>query len=621
MKPNFNPSQGMHTHYFVTGIDGLRTLAVLGVIIYHLLPNFLMGGYLGVPLFLLISGYFVTFQFSRQLKYGGRIDIKHFYLKRFRRLYPTLVAMLVLTTAYITLFAHELLHNIRAVIITNLTWVYNWWEISHGQSYFDQFGGISPFTHLWTLGVEAQFYLLWPLIITLLFRIFKETQVVRRIVFVLAILSAVEMAVLYDPANINRVYYGTDTRAFSLFLGSWLGLAWPLNRLRPNLQKNSRDLLNITGILATVITIFGFCSLNGQSAFTYRGGMFLYSFVGILLMATILHPGASMNKWFSNPVFHWVGQRSYGIYVYQYPVMIFYERLIKVGNHPLINALVEIAIILAISEASYRLIEQPFARYRWTELPADLQRVLEKHHISWQSGSKLLAGTLVLIIAFIGFCQPNRAPKKTAVQQRIEQNHQAAEEHNKKIAKGETVAEASGTTKKLQKQYDLTPAQIKAAQKLKVTAIGDSVMADAADSIQKLMPNAYVDAQVGRQGSATPEVIKQLKADGHLNKIVVLNLGTNGAMTQDTLDDILSAIGPGHQIFWVTAHVPTKPWQQTVNDEIKDVAKKHKNVHVVDWYKASQGHTEWFASDNVHMGPAGNDHFARLIAKAILTNH
>ena len=197
--------------------------------------------------------------------------------------------------------------------------------------------------------------------------------------------------------------------------------------------------------------------------------------------------------------------------------------------------------------------------------------------------------------------------------------HQAAEEHNKKIAKGDNVAEASGNTSKLQKQYDLTPAQIKAAQKLKVTAIGDSVMADAADSIQKLMPNAYVDAQVGRQGSATPDVIKQLKTDGHLNKIVVLNLGTNGPMTQDTLDDILSTIGSGHQIYWVTAHVPTKPWQQTVNNEIKDLAKKHKNIHVVDWNKASQGHSDWFASDNVHMGPSGNDHFARLIAKEILT--
>ncbi|MBB1080312.1 acetyltransferase [Limosilactobacillus sp. STM2_1] len=620
MKPNFNPSQGTHTHYFVTGIDGLRTLAVFGVIIYHLLPNFLMGGYLGVPLFLLISGYFVTYQFNRQLKYGGRIDIGCFYLKRFRRLYPTLIAMLVLTTAYITLFARELLHNIRAIIITNLTWIYNWWEISHGQSYFDQFGGISPFTHLWTLGVEAQFYLLWPLIITLLFRVFKETRIVRRAVFALAILSAIEMAVLYDPSNINRVYYGTDTRAFSLFLGSWLGLAWPLNRLRPKLQQNSRNLLNIVGILAMAITIIGFCTLNGQSAFTYRGGMFFYSFVGLLLMATILHPGASMNKWLSNPVFHWIGQRSYGIYVYQYPVMIFYERIIKVGNYPLVNALVEIGIILAISEVSYRLVERPCAKYQWSNLLVDFQRMLERHRISWQSGSKLIAGTLVFIIAFIGFCQPNRAPKKTAVQQRIEQNHQAAEKHNKKIAKGETIAEASGNTKKLQKQYDLTPTQIKAAQKLKVTAIGDSVMADAADSIQKLMPNAYVDAQVGRQGSATPAVIRQLKADGHLNKIVILNLGTNGSMTQDTLDEILSAIGPGHQIYWLTAHVPTKPWQKTVNSEIKDVAKKHKNVHVVDWYKASQGHAEWFASDNVHMGPAGNDHFARLIAKAVLAD-
>ena len=225
MKPNFNPSQGMKSHYFVTGIDGLRTLAVLGVIIYHLLPNVLMGGYLGVPLFLLVSGYFVTYQFSRQLKYGGHINLGHFYLKRFRRLYPTLIAMLILTTAYITLFARELLHNIRAVIVTNLTWIYNWWEISHGQSYFDQFGGVSPFTHLWTLGVEAQFYLLWPLIITLLFVVFKKLQNVRRVVFILAVLSAIEMAVLYDPANINRVYYGTDTRAFSLFLGSWLGLA------------------------------------------------------------------------------------------------------------------------------------------------------------------------------------------------------------------------------------------------------------------------------------------------------------------------------------------------------------------------------------------------------------
>lgn len=618
MKPNFNPSKGTRNRRFITGIDGLRTLAVLGVIIYHLLPNVLQGGYLGVPLFLLISGYFVTYQFSRQLTYAGRIDVGHFYLKRFRRLYPTLIAMLLLTTAYITLFAHELLHNIRATIITNLAWVYNWWEIGHGQSYFDQFGGASPFTHLWTLGVEAQFYLLWPLIIMLLFKLLKSTQNVRRVIFILAVLSAVEMAILYDPANINRVYYGTDTRAFSLLLGSWLGLAWPLNHLRANLQKNSQTMLNTVGIITTIITVIGFISLNGQSAFTYRGGMFIYSFIGMLLMATILHPGASVNGWFSNPVFHWVGQRSYGIYVYQYPVMIFYERLVNIGTHPLINAIVEIAIILGVSELSYRLIEQPCARYHWANLGGDVKEMFKWRQVEWQTWLKLIIGIVVFVIALVGFCQPNRAPQKTAVQQQIESNHKAAEQHNKEIAKGKKVKQ--GNTDELKKQYALTPKEVKAAQKLEVTAVGDSVMADAASSIQKLMPNAYVDAKVGRQGSEAPAVIEQLKANGNLKKNVVLNLGTNGAMTDKTIDQILDAIGPGHQIYWVTAHVPTRPWQQTVNNEIKDVAKKHKNIHVVDWYQASQGHPEWFAKDNVHMGESGNENFSRLVAKAILAN-
>ncbi|WP_076460994.1 acyltransferase family protein [Limosilactobacillus caccae] len=620
MKPNFNPSAGMHSRHFITGIDGLRTLAVLGVIIYHLLPNVLQGGYLGVPLFLLVSGYFITYQFSQQLTYGGRINVGHFYAKRFRKLYPTLIAMLVLTTAYITLFARELLHNIRVTIITNLAWVYNWWEISHGQSYFDQFGGASPFTHLWTLGVEAQFYILWPLIITLLFWLFKNAKNVRRVIFGLAVLSAIEMAVLYDPANINRVYYGTDTRAFSLLLGSWLGLAWPLNRLRANLQRNSQQMLNAVGIIMTIVTLIGFFTLNGQSPFTYRGGMFIYSLVGMVLMATILHPGAKMNNWFSNPVFHWVGQRSYGIYVYQYPVMIFYERLVKVGTHPLLNAIIEIAIILVVSELSYRLIEQPFAHYHWANLGADIKQLTSRRDVSWQAWTRLGAGLVVFVIAVVGFCQPNRAPQKTDVQQRIEQNHQAAEKHNQEIAKGKKVENTDSDNDKLQKQYDLSPAEVKAAQKLQVTAIGDSVMADAASSIQKLMPNAYVDAQVGRQGSATPAVIKQLKANGNLNQIVVLNLGTNGAMTSQTINQILDEIGPGHQVYWVTAHVPTKPWQQTVNNQIKDAAKKHKNVHVVDWYKVSQGHPEWFAKDSVHMGQSGNESFARLVAKSILAN-
>lgn len=600
---------------YITGIDGLRTLAVLGVIVYHLLPNVLQGGYLGVPLFLLISGYFVTYQISKHLMQDGFFDIRAFYKRRFKRLYPVLIAMLVLTTAYITLFARPLLHHIKAIVLTNLLWVYNWWEIKNGQSYFDQFGGISPFTHLWTLGVEAQFYLLWPLILILLFRILGKKKRVARVVLLLAIASAVEMALLYDPANINRVYYGTDTRAFSLLLGSWLGLTWPLNRLRKNLIQPDINLLNGLGIASIIITIIGFFTLNGQNPATYRGGMFFYSFVGMITTAMILHPGASMNRWMTNPVFTWVGKRSYGIYVYQYPVMAFYERAIHVGIHPVINSLIELVIIGIVSELSYQLLEKPLAHYDWTNIRQDLHSIKT---ISLQGGIKMAFSVIALGIALFGLSQPDHKPAKPAVQARIERNHQLAAQHNKQLAEGKkTSTEKSG---KLEKEYNLTAQQVKALKNTKVTAIGDSVMADAANSIQELMPQAYVDAKVGRQGSEAPAVISQLKSDGHLNKNVVLNLGTNGAMTKETVNEILSGIGPNRQVYWLTAHVPTKPWQQTVNREIKAAAKKHKNVHVIDWSAESNNHADWFADDNVHMDEQGNIHYTRMVAKAIL-NH
>ena len=294
--------------------------------------------------------------------------------------------------------------------------------------------------------------------------------------------------------------------------------------------------------------------------------------------------------------------------------MIFYERLVKVGLHPVLNAIIELAIIGLISEASYRFLERPLAHADWPKLLAGLANYRSWH---WTTVTKLAFSAVMVIVAVVGLCQPDRGPKKTAVQQRIEQNHEQAAAHNKEIAAGKKVTTDTNANAK---QYALTPTEVKQAQKLKITAVGDSVMADASGSIQKLMPQAYVDAQVGRQGSATPAVIKQLKAQGHLNKIVVLNLGTNGAMSQQTIDKILDIIGPDHQVYWLTAHVPTKPWQQTVNREIAATAKKYANVHLVDWYGVSAKHSEWFASDSVHMGERGNNSYARLIAKSSLDN-
>lgn len=609
----------MRSKQYVTGIDGVRTLAVLGVIIYHLLPTTLPGGYLGVPLFLLISGYFVTLQLVRQMDQTGGIQLTKFYLKRLRRLYPVLIVMLTVTTAYITLFARDLLHNIKSTIATNLLWVYNWWEIGHGQSYFDRFNGESPFTHLWTLGVEAQFYFLWPLILFMLFLILHKRSKIKWTVFILAAASAVEMALLFDPQNINRVYYGTDTRAFSLLLGSWLALCWPIDRLNASLTTHAARILDGVGIGALLITLLGFFTLPGQSSWTYRGGMFFYSLIGMILIATVVHPGSHMNRWLTNPFFTWIGQRSYGIYVYQLPVMVFYERVVEIGRHPVINALVECLLILAISELSYRLVEQPLAHYQWRYLPASIRHWIDFKMHDWHQWLKVGPVVIICFIALCGLMLPSKPAKKSAVQTRIEKSRQATAAKNKQIAKGKT-AKVNVNSKSLQKKYGLTSNQLKAASELKVTAIGDSVMADASQDIQEIMPHAYVDAEVGRQGSATPAVIKDLKAKGQLQKNVILNLGTNGAMDSQTINDILTAIGKDHQVYWITPHVPTRDWEQTVCDQIKQAAKQNANVHVIDWNQAANGHAEWFAQDKVHMNEQGNAYFTRLIVKTILKN-
>lgn len=608
-----------HQHHYVTGIDGLRTLAVVGVIVYHLLPNVMMGGYLGVPLFLLISGYFVTNQLLKRWNNYGHLNILSFYGRRFKRLYPVLIAMLTMTTAYITLFYKPLLHNIRQTIVTNLLWVYNWWEIPNGQSYFDRFNGESPFTHLWTLGVMMQNYWIWPLILLLLLVVLKRYQgLVKWVILVLAILSAVEMGALFNPQNINRVYYGTDTRAFSFLLGSFLACVWPLNHLNRSLPNNSRYVLDGIGILALVITIYGFFTLNGQSAFTYRGGMFLYSVVGMVLIATIVHPGADMNRWLTNPFFTWCGKRSFGIYVYQFPVMIFYEHVVRVGIHPLLNSLAELAIIVGVSELSYRFIEKPLQHYDWSRLPETITGWFNFKKNGGRPWLAIVPIAAVFLTAAYGFCQPDRAPKQTAVQTHITSSAKKTANRNKAVAKGQAAVNVNA--KSVSKKYSLSHSQVKQAKKLKVTAVGDSVMADAANSIQQVFPHAYVDAQVGRQGDATPGVIKSLKSKGQLNKIVILNLGTNGPMTSQTVNSIIDSVGSGHQIYWVNAHVPTKDWQQSVNHEIHDAAKSHKNVHEVDWYGLSKDHDDWFASDHVHMNEQGNVNFTRLIVTTILKN-
>lgn len=225
---------------YITGFDGLRAIAVISVIIFHLWPTYLPGGWMGVPVFFVLSGYLITDQLVQEYDHDGHIKLFSFYLRRIKRLYPALLMILLATSTYIALFARDLLYNLRAILASNMLYVYNIWATKHGESYFDSWGGASPFTHLWSLSLEGQFYLIWPIIVMILLK-----QPIRRrhlgvTLIGLAGTSAILLGVMYDPININRAYYGSDTRVFAILLGSALAFFLPSNRMRYNLPKPAK---------------------------------------------------------------------------------------------------------------------------------------------------------------------------------------------------------------------------------------------------------------------------------------------------------------------------------------------------------------------------------------------
>ncbi|KZU90582.1 acyltransferase family protein [Lactiplantibacillus plantarum] len=633
----------MNQRRYITGFDGIRTLAVLGVIIYHLMPASLQGGYLGVPIFFVVSGYLITDILLQDILSRGHVRIWRFLGHRMRRLYPAFVTMLLGTTAYITLFQRSLLTNIRATVLTNLVYVYNWFEINHGQSYFDRFNGESPFTHLWSLSIEGQYYLFWPLVIGILMVIFKKRSRVFWFMMIAAGISAITMAMLYDPANTNRVYYGTDTRMFAILLGSGLAFIWPSRELSADIANVNRVTLDILGGASLIAIIWMFFQMSGQSDFTYRGGMLLFTVLSTVLVATVAHPASHLNRVLTNPLFKYVGQRSYGIYLYQFPVMIFYETKVKnIGDHLLLNSLIEVALILIVTELSYRFIENPMRHYDYSRLLVDFKDFLRKPKFNRVTTAIVALTTVLFVITAVGFVQqPSKAEanKKTELQKTIAANSKAADKKNAAALKRQKAAQAAAASskkvatekmqtkqaeaklnskqKQVEKEYDLKPQVVLAMANTDLTAIGDSVLLDVSSDLQDVIPGTVVQGRVGRQVTEVPGIINSLKSQGQLAHNVLLNIGTNGTITDDQAEQVVKLIGKDRQIFWVTAHVPTQSWQNQVNAQIAKTAKKHANVHVIDWHGRAQNQSGWFADDNVHPSTTGNRQLTNLIANRI----
>ena len=592
----------MKKNRFITGYSGLRALAVIGVILYHLDPNSFMGGYLGVPIFFVLSGYLVTDHMLNSYDKTGSYNNRHFYLSRIKKLYPQLITVLWLSAAYIFIFQRNLLAKLNQVVLANLLNVFNFWQIHNGQSYFERFAANeSPFTNLWTMSIEGQFYIVWPIVIYLLVKLVKKKKNIFWILVGLSAVSALEMAILYFlKADINRIYYGTDTRFFSLGLGAALAVVWPIEGLNQQVERKVSWILDLVGLASFILMLAMFFSkwMNPQQAFTYSGGMLLFTLDVCILVAVIAHPGSHWNQILTNRLFDWIGSRSYGIYLYQFPVMIFFEDKVNIGDNPMLYHLIEVILILVITEITYRLIERPMGRITWDKTKQYFARIFNFETKDYFKKGQAALAALILILgsAAIAISPGVKAEdfNKSQLAQRINQNSKKQKKDNAKLI------------------------DLQLAQHVQVTAIGDSVMAGSSNDLKQLMPKALIDAAVSRQLNVAFGLLDSYQSQGVLADNILIGLGTNGPFSMEDLDRIMHQAGPKRKVFWINVHVPTRDWQNSVNNLLKQGAKRYHNLIIIDWYSYSKNHPDWFYGDHTHPNLEGSKYYSALVTKTIV---
>lgn len=619
-------------HRYIPGLDGIRALAVLAVIAYHFNFSWARGGFLGVDIFFVLSGYLIT---STMLPLKGNqltVSLKKFWIGRFRRLLPAAYVMIITSFVWAMLFHKELLHTLRGDALSSIFYSSNWWFIFHKLSYFDSFGSPSPLKNLWSLAIEEQFYVIWPLLLMIGLYVVKKQSKLAKIVFFGAICSALLMAILYQPgADPSRVYYGTDTRCFELLIGCWLALIWPMKRLSSQkLSTSHMKKLNAISFISFTIFLVSIMYVDEFQTFLYRGGMFLFCLNAAVLIACVCHPVSILGRILAWKPLCWIGSRSYGIYLWHYPVMVLGTPIHEIGNPSYWRIALQLVLIVTIAECSYRFIEMPIRKEGfWAYYRTYF--VFNKKKWGSLTFSRKVSTVMVplfLLVFFTGITgvvgegqQSSKDSYPTAI--KINGDEPTANPikepdkttDNPSTSKEEEVADVPDieTPKPEENETNVVPEKDDAYQN--ILAIGDSVMIDIATSLHKVFPNITIDGKIGRQVSQAVKLAPNYASFNQSNNAIIIQLGTNGYFTNDQVDTLLAAFANA-DIYLVNTRVP-RSWEGKVNASLHQKSEEHENITLIDWHAAALNHPEYFAPDGVHLEKKGVEVLTNLIQQSI----
>lgn len=608
---------------YITGLDGIRAIAVIMVLAYHLKLALFKSGFLGVTVFFVLSGYLITGILISEVEEEGTIDLKNFWLRRIRRLVPAVMSM-----AVVIIFVSAVVNRIIFTkgckdFLASVLGFNNWWQIFNKVSYFEAAGVPSPFTHCWSLAIETQFYLIYPLILLGIYKLVKsreEGRAKRGLLFagvtlMLALISVILMIVLFDPQqDASRVYYGTDTRAFSLLFGALLAILWDY-RMVP--RRLSASVNMVLGSVSFAVLLVMTIAINGSSNFWYRGGQFVGTILTVLVIYTVLGRKTWLSRFLSNPVLKWIGDRSYSIYLWHYPIILLISKGIKASWW---ITLIEIVLSVVLAELSYRFIETPIRHGIIGEYlnilrsrPKSRQEKKRQVQVARRS-LKVMAGTFVLTVSLI-LCMIF-VPKKNALDTLQKREAKAKEtvkmteeQLAKQKANGSESEDTICTT-------DLTDDEI--LEGLNLLLIGDSIAVDVTDDFYEMFPNSVSDTKIGRITSLGKQVLDSYIDEKKWEGEGVIFASLSNSPINGELEDIREKIGKDMPLFLTTVRIPHDTFEEESNSKIKKFVEENNHTYLIDWYAASEGHDEYFDADDTHLLSAGAKAYANCIKEAVL---